>query len=51
MQAYQIAGRAVTKIPIEELHELEADRVRRLERLIDPTSSGPKVRITFPGVS
>lgn len=49
MESYQIAGRAVTRIPIRELLELRATFKRTVEQQRNPGSFGPQIRVAFTG--
>lgn len=48
MESYQIAGRAVVKIPAHELMKLRNDLRRAVNAQQRPGTIGPHVRVTFP---
>jgi hypothetical protein len=48
LQSYSIAGRAVAKIPIDELKKLRAQYRAEVFRLYNPDKLGPSIEITFP---
>ena len=50
MQSYQIAGRAVTKIPMEELLKLRGQLARAVWQQKNPGKFGPTVLATFTPV-
>jgi hypothetical protein len=49
VQAYTIAGRAVTKIPMAELLELRSTLKRTVQAQKNPGKMGPQVRVAFTG--
>lgn len=49
MESYQIAGRAVTKIPVRELVELREVYRLRVEGQRNPGKMRPQMRVTFTG--
>ena len=49
MESYQIAGRAVTKIPLRELIDLRATLRREVEALRHPGKVRPQMRVSFTG--